>query len=191
MRELSLHIMDIMENSLRAGAGLITLAIEENRKGNLLRVAVKDDGKGMPEEMLQEVVNPFYTTRTTRRVGLGLSLFQEAGRRCAGEFNIKSKEGEGTETCATFQLDHIDLPPLGDMAGSLISLIMGNADVDFVYIHKVDDKEFIFDTRRIKKELDGLPVNHPKVLKYLADVIRDSLADINAGRGGLISRQGK
>lgn len=170
--------MDIIENGITAGATLIALSIVEDKKENWLRITITDNGRGMPDEMLQEVIDPFFTTRTTRRVGLGLSLFREASRRCDGEFNIKSKEGEGTEVSASFRLDHIDLAPLGDMAGSLTTLIMGNSDVDFVYNHELDGKVFHLDTRQVKEELDGLAINHPEVIKYLAGTIRDSLADL-------------
>ncbi len=178
MRELSLHIMDIIENGLAAGATLTTLSVVENKEENRLQITITDNGRGMSEEMLKKVLDPFFTTRTTRRVGLGLSLFREASIRCDGEFNIASKEGEGTEVCASFRLNHIDLAPLGDMSGSLTGLIIGNPDVDFLYTHDVDGNTFHLDTRQVKKELDSLPINHPKVLIYLANVIRESLADL-------------
>ena len=181
MRELSLHIMDVMENGIAAGATLITLKISEDTKGNLLRISIADNGAGIPEEMLEKVLDPFYTTRTTRRVGLGLSLFREASRRCEGEFGINSKEGEGTEVSASFRLDHIDLAPMGDVVGSLTSLIVGNAQVDFVYTHEVDGKVFKLDTREVKQELDGVEITHPNVIKFLGDLIRESLAEIRKG----------
>jgi hypothetical protein len=180
LRELSLHIMDIIENGLAAGATLIGLFVAEDRQGSWLRITITDNGRGIPEKMLQAVMDPFVTSRTTRRVGLGLSLFQEAANRCDGNFNIQSKEGEGTEVHASFRLDHIDLVPLGDMAGSLTTLIMGNSDVDFVYTHEVDGEMFELDTRDIKEELDGMPIDQPEVIRFLAGKIRESLADLNA-----------
>jgi hypothetical protein len=171
--------MDIIENGLAAGATLIGLSVLEDRKGNWLQITITDNGRGISEEMLEGVMDPFITSRTTRRVGLGLSLFREASRRCDGEFNIESKEGEGTEVFASFRLNHIDLAPLGDMAGSLTALIMGNSHVDFVYTHQVDDNMFQLDTRQIKEELDGVPLDHPEVITYLASTIRESLADLN------------
>jgi hypothetical protein len=113
-------------------------------------------------------------------VGLGLSLFREASKRCEGDFKITSREGEGTEVVASFRLDHIDLAPLGNMAGSLTSLIMGNPHVDFVYTHEVDGKVFRLDTREVKKELEGVEITHPQVIKFLGDLIRESLADMRA-----------
>jgi hypothetical protein len=172
--------MDIIENGLAAGATRIGLSVVEQREDNWLKITITDNGRGIPEKMLQEVMDPFVTSRTTRRVGLGLSLFREASRRCKGEFSIKSKEGEGTEVQATFRLDHIDLMPLGDMAGSLTTLIMGNSDVDFVYTHEVGGKVFELDTRQIKEELEGVPIDQPEVIRYLATTIRESLADLKA-----------
>jgi anti-sigma regulatory factor (Ser/Thr protein kinase) len=174
VRELSLHVMDIVENGIAAGATLIEVAIVENRRGNQLGMTIKDNGRGIPADMLEKVIDPFYTTRTTRRVGLGLSLLREAARRCDGDFRMTSKEGEGTEVYVSFRLDHIDLAPLGDMAGSMTSLIMGNADVDFVYSYDIDGKVFRIDTREVKAELDGLPITHPEVIRYIGDSIRES-----------------
>jgi hypothetical protein len=170
--------MDIIENGLTAGASLITLSISEDRVENWLRITISDNGCGMSEEKLQKVLDPFFTTRTTRRVGLGLSLFREASKRCDGEFRIASKEGEGTHVSASFRLNHIDLAPLGDICGSITTLIMGNSDVDFIYRHEVDGKAFEIDTREVRAELDGVPIGHPEVIKYLNRLMRESLDDI-------------
>ena len=178
MRELSLHILDIVENGLRAGAKLIDININEDREKNRLNIEIRDNGHGLSEEMLQKVLDPFFTTKTTRRVGLGLSLLRESCKRCDGEFNIISKEGVGTEVHASFRLDHIDLAPMGDIAGTMISLIIGNPDNDFNYTHEVNGEKFELDTRDIKKELDGLPINHPDVIRFLTKGIRDSLSDL-------------
>jgi hypothetical protein len=170
--------MDIIENGLDGGASLIILSIVEDRKENFLRITITDDGRGIPDKMLKDVTDPFVTSRETRRVGLGLSLFKEASKRCDGEFSIESKEGEGTRVCASFRLDHIDRAPMGDMAGSLTGLIVANADVDFVYTHKVNGNVFELDTRQVKKELDGVPISHPEVIRYLTSAIRDSLEEM-------------
>ncbi|MDB9822489.1 ATP-binding protein [Deltaproteobacteria bacterium] len=178
MRELSLHIMDVIENGITAGADLITLKIAEDRKSNLLTIVIIDNGSGIPENILETIMDPFFTTRTTRRVGLGLSLFREASKRCSGEFNISSKEGEGTRISASFQLDHIDMAPVGDMSGSLSCLIMGNSEVDFLYSHEVDGKSFQIDTRHIRDELDGVPINNLEVIKYITRTISESLEEL-------------
>jgi hypothetical protein len=170
-------MMDIMENGLDAGATLIHLRVVTNRKENVLKFSIGDNGRGIPKDLLEKVLDPFYTTRLTRRVGLGLSLFREASKRCDGEFSITSSEGKGTQIEASFRLDHIDLPPMGDLGSSLAALIMGNPGVDFAYTHEVDGKVFDLDTREIKEELEGVPINHPEVVKYIATLIRESLED--------------
>jgi anti-sigma regulatory factor (Ser/Thr protein kinase) len=178
VREIALHILDIVENGINAGADLVRITVEENRTENLLRISIGDNGRGMAKELLEKALDPFFTTRTTRRVGLGLSLFKEAAKRCEGNFEISSAEGKGTEVKASFRLNHIDLAPLGDMAGSLTSLIMGNPMVDFVYIHSMDGKEFRLDTKEIKKELEGGDITHPEVISFLGAFIRESLGDL-------------
>jgi len=178
VREISLHIMDIVENSVAAGAKQVQISVVEDGTKNQLRIAIKDDGRGIPEDRLEQVLDPFYTTRTTRRVGLGLSLFREAARRCDGEFALHSKEGEGTEVRASFRLDHLDLAPLGDVASSMTSLIMGNPEVDFVYTHERNGRAFQVDTRDLRKELQEVPISHPEVLKALGESIRESLEQI-------------
>ena len=178
MREISLHIIDIAENGIAADADLIKIKISESRLKNLLEINVSDNGKGIPPELINKVTDPFFTSRSTRRVGLGLSLFQEAAGRCGGEFILKSREGKGTEVSASFVLDHIDLAPLGDLAGSIICLIMGNPGVDFVYTHIYNQRSFTIDTRDIKKELDGVPINRPEVLRYIEDMIKVSIKEL-------------
>jgi len=181
VRELSLHIMDIVENSVTAGATQVRISVTEDTRRNLLRISIKDNGRGIPEGRLDQVLDPFYTTKTTRRVGLGLSLFREASRRCDGEFTLRSQEGEGTEVSASFRLDHIDLAPLGDMASSMTSLIMGNPGVDFSYTHGRDGREFHVDTREIKGGLEDVPITHPEVIKTIGESIRECLRELKTG----------
>lgn len=126
MREISLHIIDISENGIAADADLIKIKISESRINNLLEITISDNGTGIATELINRVTDPFFTTRRTRRIGLGLSLLKEAAGRCSGEFIINSREGKGTEVSASFVLDHIDLAPMGDLAGSITCLIMGN-----------------------------------------------------------------
>ncbi len=178
MRELSLHIMDIVENSVAAGAKQVFISVSEDTAGNRLRISVKDDGRGIPEDRLDQVLDPFYTTRTTRRVGLGLSLFREASRRCEGEFTLRSTEGQGTEVSASFRRDHLDLAPLGDMATSVAGLIMGNSEVDFIYTHEKDGRVFRIDTLELRRALEDVPITHPEVIKTVKDSIRESLQEL-------------
>jgi anti-sigma regulatory factor (Ser/Thr protein kinase) len=182
LRELALHIMDLAENGLNAGATLIELSVDEDRLANRLTITIRDNGRGIPEKLVNDALSPFFTTRTTRRVGLGLSLFREASRRCEGTFELKSEEGKGTEVSATFRMDHIDLAPLGDMGSTLSCLIMGNPGVDFLYRHRVDDRTFQLDTRQVKAELEGVDINEPEVVQYIGALINESLSELGAGR---------
>jgi len=134
----------------------------------------------MPEETLKQVLDPFFTTRKTRRVGLGFPLLEQAAKRCEGEFRIDSEPGRGTEVLATFRLNHIDLAPLGNMAGTLKGLIMSHPEVDFVYTHAVNGDTFELDTRAIRHELEGVPINHPEVLGHIDKMIDESLKELRS-----------
>lgn len=151
MRELSLNILDIAQNSISAGASLITIDVSESREEHLLTLTVSDNGCGMDEEQLQNVCDPFFTTRTTRKVGMGIPLFRLAAEQTGGSFEITSKKGVGTSTKAVFHSDSIDFTPLGDMTSTVTVLISMNTDRDFIYRRSADEKEFVLDTREIKK----------------------------------------
>jgi hypothetical protein len=175
LRELALHILDIAGNGITAGADCIHLRVYEERADNRLKIVVKDNGCGIPADMIDQVTDPFMTTRTTRRVGLGLSLFKVAAERCDGAFAIESQPGKGTQVKATFCYNHIDRTPVGDMAGSVTTLIAGNPGIDFVYEHSVDGKKFSLDTREIRGELVDLRLTDPAVIHHLTQVIRKAL----------------
>lgn len=178
MREISLHIMDIAENGIAAGASRIEILVNENRSGNLLTVEIKDNGRGIPPDMLANITDPFVTTRTTRRVGMGLSLLKAAAERCGGQFEIHSEVGKGTRTAATFQYDHIDRAPLGRMVSSIMLLIAGRPDIDFVYTHIVDGKDFVLDTAEIKTELGEISIGEPAVIRQLKESVEEMLAHL-------------
>jgi len=182
LRELSLHILDIAENGITAGADCIHIMIEESRADNRLKIVIRDNGRGMPPEKLARLTDPFVTTRTTRRVGMGLSLLAAAAQRCNGELTVTTKPKEGTEVVATFQYNHIDRAPLGDIAATMAALIMGNPDIDFVYTHRIDGNEFDLDTREIRKEMPDLALTDPGVIRHLADATRRSLRQLESDR---------
>lgn len=174
MEDLSLHLLDIVENSTRAGAKLIEIKLEENREKGLLEIVIRDDGPGMDIEMVDKVTDPFVTTRTTRRVGLGLPFFRQSAEEAGGCFTIRSEKGRGTEVRATFQLDHIDRKPVGDIGSTMISLILGNPKVDFVYESNLDGKEVGFDTREMREELGGdLDLTDPAVLGLIKGLFEE------------------
>ena len=156
MRELSLHILDIAENGVTAGADCIQILVEEARTDDHLKIVIQDNGSGLPPEKREKLTDPFVTTRTTRRVGLGLPLLAVAAERCEGDFKVTSEPGQGTRVEATFRFNHIDRAPLGDMASTITTLILGNSDIDFVYTHIIDGRDFNMDTREIKTEMADL-----------------------------------
>lgn len=178
LRELSLHILDIAENSLNAGAACVTIEVLEDTRADRLIIRVADDGRGMDAEMLQRVTDPFFTTRTTRRVGLGIPFLKQATELCDGSFVIESALGKGTTVTAAFRHSHINRMPLGDLANTILTLVVGNPQTDFVYRHKYDERVFEFDTRPIKAELGDVPLSEPSVIEYLRREISDSLAQI-------------
>lgn len=180
MKDLALHILDILQNSVTAGAKLIQLSIDELPAQDTYIVSIIDNGKGMSEEMAQQVTDPFFTTRTTRKVGLGLPLLKQNAERTGGNLLIHSKPGEGTEVTATFNYTHIDRLPTGDIAGTLALTVSSYPDIDFKYTHTTPEGTFIFDTIEIKETLEGLPISHPQVIAFMKDFIRDNLAEIKA-----------
>ena len=182
MKELSLHILDIVQNSVSAGATLVTVTVEEDRGGNLLTIRIGDNGRGMSPEFLKKVIDPFVTTRTTRKVGMGIPLFKEASEECGGSFTIQSALGKGTEVTATFQYGHIDRQPLGDMAETVATLVSGSPLVDFVYTHKKDGSEFVMDTRQIMEVLGTeVPLDSPEVVVWLKEYVQEGLDEICGG----------
>lgn len=178
MKELSLHILDVAENGINAGADIVRVTVEEAPKDNCLRIIIADNGRGIPQDLIQNVTNPFYTTRTTRRVGLGLSLLEAAARQCRGSMHVESIEGRGSKVIAEFDYDHIDRAPLGDMTGTLISLIIGYPDVEFEYLHTVNSRRFEMKTIDIKKMFDGRPVSDPDVFRKLRTILQDGLTTL-------------
>ena len=178
MRELSLHILDVLENSIEAGATHTDLTIEEDLERDILRIVVRDDGRGMSEEFAHQVLDPFVTTRTTRHVGLGLPLFAAAAGRCNGGLSIESEPGVGTTVTATFQHSHIDRAPLGDIVTSLMAVILFQRPVDIHYKHTVDDRSFEFDTEEIRRELGAIPLSHPRVRRWLESALTEGIASL-------------
>ncbi len=174
MKELSLNILDIAENSVHAGASLIELFLTE--ADNKLEILIRDNGCGMNEETVQRLSDPFFTTRTTRSIGLGIPLFKMAAEQTGGTLTIESTTDEtshGTEVCATFYTDHLDCAPIGDMITTLLTLIQGSEAIDFHFLHKSPDGDVELDTRKLREVLGDVPLNLPDVLLW----IRENLTD--------------
>ena len=178
MVEISLHILDIVRNSIKAEATEIGISVVEDTKKNLLAVEITDNGKGMSEEFVKNVTDPFVTMRKTRKVGLGLSLFKSAAELTGGGLEIQSKLGEGTKVTATFVYDSIDRMPLGDTAFTMVTLVSCNPDIDFVYTHTYNGKSFEFSTKKIKEVLNGVFIGEQDVLHWIEEYIADGLCEI-------------
>ena len=176
MQELSLNILDVAENSVSAGASLIEITVELDRRGDRLTIAIGDNGCGMDEETKKRVADPFYTTRTTRKVGLGVPLFKMAAEMTGGGLTIRSEKGKGTQVTATFGLSHIDRMLLGDMAGTMSALIGSNPDRDFRFLYRVDGRSFEADTRTFREILGGISLGEAEVVTFIRGYIADGIA---------------
>lgn len=175
MDEISSHIIDIVANSVTARAKNIAVEITTDIENNLLRLFIRDDGTGMDEETIKKVLDPFYTTKAGKKVGLGVPLLKGTAETTGGTFNLSSTVGKGTEILATFDLSHPDLPPLGNIRDTMLVLVVGNPDTDFHFVVKTNVKEFILDTKEMRVHLDGVPINHPDVITFLSKYIDESM----------------
>lgn len=181
MKEIALHIMDIVQNSITANAGFISVQILVNRKNDTLSVEIDDNGKGMDADMLARVTSPFTTTRTTRKVGLGIPLFKAGAEAAGGNFCINSRLGSGTQVCAVYGLSHIDRPPLGDIASVFHTLIICNPEIDFSFETGCSDHTFAVNTAEIKQTLDGVPITQSEVSVWLIEYLREGIDEIFGG----------
>ena len=180
MLELSMHILDIVQNSLAAQASQVEIRIREDLGKDFLILEVEDNGRGMSPELTQRVTDPFYTSRTTREVGLGLPLLKLAAERCGGRLEVQSQEGKGTRISATFGLDHFDRAPLGDMGETLAVLICGNPGVDFLYEHGVDGQTYRLATREMREILGPVSLDEPSVYDFIRRDVQQGLKKIKA-----------
>jgi hypothetical protein len=180
MLELSMHILDIAQNSLRARASQVEVRVREDREKDRLIIEVEDNGRGMSPEIVKRVGDPFYTTRPSRVAGLGVPLLKEAAEKCGGHLEVHSQEGEGTRIMAVFQLDHFDRAPLGDMGETLAILITGNPGVNFLYLHQVDEQTYRLDTREMREVLGPVGLEDPSIFAFIREDVRAGLKKIGA-----------
>lgn len=172
MKELSLNILDITENSIKAGATLTKITLEETDEAITIKIA--DDGCGMNEETLNAVTNPFYTTRTTRNVGLGIPLLILAAEQTGGNVKIASNtdpNNHGTTVTAVFFKNHLDFTPLGDIKSTITTLIQGHPNTDFLFTHKTPIGEVVLDTRELRRILEGVPLDTYEVIKWIKEYL--------------------
>jgi len=183
VRELSHHVLDLLENALAAGATQVVLQICEDSGQDMLSIEIQDNGRGMDAETQARALDPFFTTRTTRHVGLGLPLLKAAAERCNGGLTLASTPGRGTLVRAWFQREHIDRAPLGDMPSTLLgALLSSRGDWDLVYAHRVDEGVFELDTREMREVLgEDIPLSHPAIRQWLEEYLEQGYAELYTG----------
>ena len=170
-----MHLLDIVENSVTAGASTVRITIDEDLQQDRLRLAVEDDGKGMDEALLATVTNPFVTSRTTRKVGLGIPLFKAAAEACNGFMEIDSAVGRGTRLQVEFQHSHIDRMPLGDLGGTMLAIVVGFPKVQWVLDYRKGSHRFLFDSAPIMNELGDVPITEPTILAYVRQLLQEGI----------------
>ena len=187
MKELSLNILDVAENSVKAGASLTQILLTE--QGNVLTLEIVDDGCGMSEDIVRSVTDPFYTTRTTRKVGMGIPLLKLACEQTGGSLGIVSTTQEadpvahGTHVTATFDMNHIDFTPLGDVSASILTLIQGHPDTDFLFRHIMDDRVVELDTRELREVLEDVPLNSYDVMQWIEGNLQEQYGELSEDDG--------
>jgi len=179
LRELALHILDIAENSIAAGASQVAICIRKDTRNDELVISVKDNGQGMDDELIAKVMDPFITSRTTRKVGLGIPLLKQAANACNGDLTIQSQLGKGTLLTAKFQECHIDRMPIGNLADTFLTLLLGTPEVNWVLDYQVNDEIFHFDDTEVKEVLDGMSLTDYRVIEYLTNTIQNGINNIN------------
>ncbi|WP_065219839.1 MULTISPECIES: ATP-binding protein [Butyricimonas] len=178
MQTLSDHILDIAQNSIRAKASRVEIDLQEDPSTDSLTFTIRDNGCGMDEATLAKVTDPFFTSRTVRKVGLGIPLLKQNAEATGGTLQIESKQGVGTTLEAKFSLTHWDRPPLGDVAGSIVILVSANPDIEFIYRHITEKGCYTFDTEEVKEIMEGVPVNDPEIVMALRQMIRENIKEI-------------
>ncbi len=179
--EISLNILDVAQNSISAGATLISVDVLTRTEDSTLKVTIADNGCGMDAEALEHVIDPFYTTRTTRKVGLGVPFLKQEAECTGGEFSIESEPGSGTTVTAVFHTDNIDCMPLGDVNATIHSLVTMNTGIDFRYTRAVDDVSFVLDTSEMREILGDVPFDTPEVSQFLRDFLEENERELFNG----------
>jgi len=178
MKELSLNILDIAQNSITAGAAEIKILVDERPVQNTLRISIADNGRGMDKDFLARVTDPFTTTRTTRKVGLGIPLFKQAAEMTGGSFSITSEVGVGTTVTADFVYDSIDRMPLGDMPSTISALLGSKPGIDWIYEHRYNENAFTFSSREIIRQVGDVDFSQPEIAEWVAQYISEQLQNL-------------
>ena len=178
MEDLSLHILDIAENAIAARAKRIEISVVEEPREDRLTIEIRDDGIGMDEEVSQKAVDPFFTTRSSRRVGLGLSFMAQAAQEAGGSLRIESELGKGTKVTASFQYHHIDRKPLGSMVETMMTLLLGNPELDISYTHKKEKRSYTLSSQWLKNQFKDRSLMDPEVIQWMKRHLKEGLAQI-------------
>jgi anti-sigma regulatory factor (Ser/Thr protein kinase) len=178
VEDLSLHILDVVENAIAAKASRIEVTVVEEPEKDHLEIEIKDDGIGMDEEIRQKAADPFFTTRTSRKVGLGLPFLAQAAQEAEGRLEIESSPGNGTTVRATFQYSHIDRKPLGNMVETMTTLFIGNPDIDFRYTHINGEKSYTFRSEWLRETFQGYSFISPEAIRWLRKHLQEGLTEI-------------
>ena len=178
MKDLSMHIMDIVQNSISAAANLIEINIRIRKDLDLYQLDILDNGKGMDEEILLKVTDPFFTTRKTRKVGMGIPLLKMNAERTGGKFRIHSTPGKGTSVLTEFKPEHPDMLPEGDLEGTIVLLCHSNPEIHFIFIYQVEENSYCFDTEEIKEALGDIGISEPIVYPMLKELLKSNLEEI-------------
>ncbi|WP_371368529.1 hypothetical protein SRRS_20730 [Sporomusa rhizae] len=181
MREISLHILDLVQNSIEAGATSVKLDIIEDMTKDIMVIRVSDNGRGMDEKMRQLVIDPFITTRTTRRIGLGLPLMDMSTKRCGGYLNLTSTPGKGTVVEAKYQHSHLDRPPMGNLIETIKTILVANPTLHFLYYHTVNGRSISVSSQELANTLEGIPLTQPDVLVWLHGYLSDHITNLYGG----------
>lgn len=181
MTEISLNILDVAENSTKAGASLVYITVDADFAADQLTVTIADNGCGMTPDQVERVTDPFFTSRTTRKVGLGVPFFKFAAESTGGCFTIESESGVGTTVTAVFILSHIDRMPLGDISSTIHTMVVYHPETDFVYTYRYNDNEFVLDTREFKEILGDVPFSTPEISAYIMDFLTENKLETDGG----------
>lgn len=180
MKELSLHILDIAQNSVRGNASEIIITVNENKKNNIFKFSIRDNGNGIEPKIFENIKNPFTTTRTTRKVGLGIPLLNDTCKLCNGNLLIETQIGKGTYLEATMEYNSIDRPPMGNIISTVVGLVSSNEKIHYIYIHQYNENIFEFDVNDIKEVLDGVSLTDFKVIQWLENYLTENINEIKS-----------
>lgn len=178
MNDLSMHILDIIQNSISAGATRISLTVDEDPVSDLLTVIIGDNGRGMTSEQVSRLADPFFTSRTTRKVGMGIPLLKQTAEQSGGGVRIVSESGLGTEVTATFGYTNIDRPPLGDVANALMITASSNPDIDFCLVYRYAGQEYAFDTADVREIFGKGAMKNLTIVKNIEEMIKENIEEI-------------